>query len=273
MIERWDQLRGFPRKGALLHFYFARLHLHSHVFRGLRDAAVPTHFHDCAATAVSSAHSIIDLILSDADVREGLVGMPSYLLSMTAYTCMFLIKISMKYGAALADPDRAYDSIARLVVEFRTIPAGKWHLVRLMAGGLEKMLAQLKQRSNSVSSTPAIGGSAAGAGAGTGTAKMGRLATHALNGAPSSSSRGGSMGNGYGPESSTPAAFSAGGDGAGAAGMPEHGAFPPDWSDGAGSVPGLDGTMFFDYNMSFGLSPVVHFDPSALGMEGQIRGV
>jgi hypothetical protein len=220
---------------------------------------VPNHFHDCAKTAISSALSIIDLILSDADVREGLVGMPSYLLSMTAYTCMFLIKISMKYGAALADPDRVYDSISRLVVEFRTVPAGKWHLVRLMAGGLEKMLAQLKQRSGSVSAAPSLNGTSSG--------KIGRHANHAANGVLHSSAA-----NGYGADNGTPTGFVAGAGNGGPLG--DDGNFPQDWPESAGGVPGLDGnSMFFDYNMSFGLSPVVHFDPSTLGMEGQIRGV
>jgi hypothetical protein len=202
--------------------------------------------------AISSAQSIIDLILTDQDVREGLVGMPSYLLSMTAFTCMFLIKVSMKHGPSLADPDRVYASISRLVVDFRAIPAGKWHLVRLMAGGLEKMLVTLKQRGSS-DGTP------------TTTAGSSKL-RHALSvnsgGGPNGAMSNGANGAAFGGDNTSP--FSGG--------IPED--YPPDWPEGAGGgMPGLDGNMFFDYNMSFGLSPVLHFDPSALGMEGQIRGV
>ncbi|KAK1633315.1 hypothetical protein BDP81DRAFT_397214 [Colletotrichum phormii] len=92
-IKHWSEtLSGrFPRKGALLHFHFAKLHLYSHIFRGLSgDSPIPHHFLDCAATAISVATSTIDFINTDPDVAAGVVGMPSYLHCMTAFACMFL---------------------------------------------------------------------------------------------------------------------------------------------------------------------------------------
>jgi hypothetical protein len=93
------------------------------------------------------------MLLSDEEARRGLIG-PSYLLSMTAFACMFLIKVSMKYGNALAHRDDVTDLISRLVHMFRSTRTGKWHLLRLMEGGLQKMLDILAKCPETSSATP-----------------------------------------------------------------------------------------------------------------------
>ncbi|KAF4976268.1 hypothetical protein FZEAL_7036 [Fusarium zealandicum] len=135
--EQYPSIGAFPRKGAMLHFHFAQLYLHSHVFRGLAGS-VPSYFSDAATMATSAASSIVDLLLTDPDVSSGIVGMPSYLLSMTAFTCMFLAKLAHKFDDSLVTRHQVLDHITRLVGLFRSIPMGKWHLANLMIGGLEK---------------------------------------------------------------------------------------------------------------------------------------
>ncbi|KAI9172567.1 Transcriptional activator of proteases prtT [Paramyrothecium foliicola] len=206
-----QQIGLFPRKGALLHFHFAKLHLYSHIFRGLSgDSPIPHYLLDCATEAVRVATNTLELILSDPDIAAGVVGMPSYLHCMTAFACMFLIKVAVKYGSELVDPDRVLSLTTTLVQHFRSLPTGRWHLAKLMAPGLEKMAAMLSPNKEG---------------------ELRRL------GVDESSMRNGING-------STELTF-------------------PNGADQAWAGPG--GEMFFDYGMSFGLSPVFNFDAAMLG--------
>ncbi|KIL90256.1 hypothetical protein FAVG1_05986 [Fusarium avenaceum] len=78
------------------------------------------------------------------DLSISIVGMPSYLLSMTAFAAMFLAKVSHKYGDDLFRRDQALDQITRLINHFRLLPMGKWHLANLMIRGLETVTSLLK---------------------------------------------------------------------------------------------------------------------------------
>ncbi|KAF4988734.1 hypothetical protein FDECE_14945 [Fusarium decemcellulare] len=211
--EQWLQIGSFPRKGTILHYNFAQIHLYSHVFRGLSgDDPIPHYFLDCATKAVSAATAIIDLIITDPDVAVGIVGMPSYMLSMTAFACMFLIKVALKYGSDLIERQRVHDLTTSLVRQFRSLNAGKWHLANLMAGGLERMTGTL----NAVA-----------------PGQVGQVPNGAI------------VNNGI------------------------HENLDLSNQIPAGDRPftDIDGDMFFDYDMSFGLSPVFRFDPSMFTMD------
>ncbi|TDZ17668.1 Transcriptional activator of proteases prtT [Colletotrichum orbiculare MAFF 240422] len=208
--EQSQHIGRFPRKGAMLHFHFAKLHLYSHVFRGLSgDNPIPHHFLDCAATAISVATSTVNFILTDPDVAAGVVGMPSYLHCMTAFASMFLIKVAVKYGGDLVEPHRVWDLTTSLVRHFRSLPAGRWHLANLMAPGLERMAATLKRDGHGVP----------------GQTQESLQAVH-------------------GPGSTLDPQLAA--------------------SSTDGTLLGPDGDIFFDYDMSFGLSPVFNFDTTSL---------
>ncbi|RBR25272.1 uncharacterized protein FIESC28_01881 [Fusarium coffeatum] len=133
---------AFPRKGALFHFHLAQLYLYSHVFRG-QSNTIPGHFLDTASMAVTSASAIIDILLTDPDLSTSIVGIPSYLLSMTAFAAMFLAKVSHKYGQDFFRREQALDQITRLIRHFRSLSMGKWHLANLMIRGLETVTSLL----------------------------------------------------------------------------------------------------------------------------------
>ncbi|KDN64585.1 hypothetical protein CSUB01_10773 [Colletotrichum sublineola] len=217
--EQYQHIGRFPRKGAMLHFHFAKLHLYSHVFRGLSgENPIPHHFLDCAATAISVAIATIDFILTDPDVAAGVIGMPSYLHCMTAFACMFLIKVAVKYGGDLIESGHVWNLTTSLVRHFRSLPTGRWHLANLMAPGLERMAATLK-------SGP--------------------------SGEPDQDSRPQAMDGAMDPHT----------DGLMNSGL-------------AGSIIdagliGPEGEFFFDYDMSFGLSPIFQFDTSSVNTDGQ----
>lgn len=79
-------------------------------------------------------------MLTDDDVRSALVGIPHYIHSMIAFACVFLLKIAAQHSGQYIDDTSVIDLVTRAVRQFRSTPVGKWHLVQLMAGGLEKML-------------------------------------------------------------------------------------------------------------------------------------
>ncbi|RBR26723.1 uncharacterized protein FIESC28_00506 [Fusarium coffeatum] len=210
--EQWTQIGSFPRKGTILHYNFAQIHLYSHIFRGLSgDAPIPHYFLDCAMQAVTAATAIIDLIITDPDVALGIVGMPSYMLSMTAFACMFLIKVAAKYGSDLIERQRVHDLTTSLVRQFRSLKAGKWHLANLMAGGLERMTATL--------ATPDPAQQTAVYNAMENNVDMGQM-------------------------------------------MPGNQVYTD-----------MDGDTFFDYDMSFGLSPVFRFDPSMFTVDASGQSI
>jgi hypothetical protein len=115
---------------------------------------VPPYFRTSAVAAVTAATSIIEIILSDDDIRDGLVGIPHYIHSMIAFACVFLLKIAGQYSGQYIEDAVVFDLATRAVQQFRSTPVGKWHLVHLMAEGLEKMLAKKAKSPISTSNTP-----------------------------------------------------------------------------------------------------------------------
>ncbi|KAK9770536.1 hypothetical protein SCAR479_12807 [Seiridium cardinale] len=144
--EFHDRIGRFPRKGVMLHYHFAKLHLYSHVFRGLQNATIPSYFQECAASATTAAVAIVSTLINDPEIQPALVGMPSYMHSMTAFAAMFLAKATMTYGHQLIDRSIVIDLISRLIALYHSTVAGKFHLVNMMANGLEKLTTALRNR-------------------------------------------------------------------------------------------------------------------------------
>ncbi|KAJ4321093.1 hypothetical protein N0V94_003040 [Neodidymelliopsis sp. IMI 364377] len=133
---------GFPTKGVIIHHHLAKLHLHSHVFRGLKGGPVPAHFQESAVAAVTAATETIEMVLTDYDIQEGLVGIPHYIHSMIAFACAFLLNIASQYSGQYIADTMVFDMTTKAVQQFRSTAVGKWHLVHLMAEGLEKMIVK-----------------------------------------------------------------------------------------------------------------------------------
>jgi hypothetical protein len=108
----------------------------------LKGAAVAPYFHDSAVAAVAAATAIIETVLTDEDIRDGLVGIPHYIHSMIAFACVFLLKIVAQYSGQYIEDSVVVNLTTKAVQQFHTTPVGKWHLVHLMAEGLEKILAK-----------------------------------------------------------------------------------------------------------------------------------
>lgn len=81
------------------------------------------------------------MLLGDPDVRESLVGIPHYIHSMIAFACVFLLKVAAQHSGQYIDDGFVLDLITRVVQQLRSTSTGQYHLVHLMADGLEKMAA------------------------------------------------------------------------------------------------------------------------------------
>ena len=84
------------------------------------------------------------MIITDPDVKIALVGLPCYVQSMIGFACMFLAKLSSMHGGGIVERSAVMDLVSRLVLVYRATPVGKWHLVHLMADGLERILEILQ---------------------------------------------------------------------------------------------------------------------------------
>ncbi|KAI8933494.1 hypothetical protein NX059_009232 [Plenodomus lindquistii] len=141
-VGQHECLGEFPTRAANLHHHIAKLHLHSHVFRGMKGNVIPPHFADSAAAAVEAAVSTVDVVLNDPHVRNALAGIPHYIHSMIAFACVFLLKVAKQYSGRYVEDAVVFDLTTRAVEQFRATPVGKWHLAHMIAEGLEKMINQ-----------------------------------------------------------------------------------------------------------------------------------
>lgn len=165
-VDPNEHIGNFPSKGILLHYHFGKLHLYSHVFRGLKSGDliehIPSYFKDAASTAVSHATTILELLLGDADIRRSIIGVPHYFHTMVAFACVVLLKVADRYRDDLGiDVATTHSLIQRVFDFFRHVNCGQYHLVPWMADGLAKMLAQSSaaQSSRGSMSSGSINGS------------------------------------------------------------------------------------------------------------------
>ncbi|KAL1990547.1 hypothetical protein VTN49DRAFT_6386 [Thermomyces lanuginosus] len=158
-----EHIGNFPSKGVQVHYHFGKLHLFSHVFRGLKSAdhlePIPPYFRDAAAKAVSHATTILELLLHDAELRRSIVGVPHYFHTMVAFACVVLVKVSDRYREELKIDAVAVHSLIRQIINLlRENNCSRHHLIHWMAEGLGKLLdsASLSFPSPTSTTTPSI---------------------------------------------------------------------------------------------------------------------
>lgn len=138
----------FPTKGVKLHYHFAKLHLFHHVFRGLKPGMtassvlpIPGYFRHAASEAVSAAIFILDLLLHDTDVRNGLIGVPHYFHTMITFAGHFLLEAATKYGDQLStNQSYVFDLVQNVINLFHVTPCIEQHPIHRMAIGLDRKL-------------------------------------------------------------------------------------------------------------------------------------
>lgn len=139
---------NYPAKGVGFHFHFAKLYLCSHTFRGVPALENATQYfspelEEIANSGVLSAMSILRVIVSDAEFRSFMNGLPLYFDTMLAFAVVFLLKVATKYANVIRiDTEKILSLVSQTVAALREITQlmHRQHLLVTISEGLEKLL-------------------------------------------------------------------------------------------------------------------------------------
>ncbi|KAJ5544304.1 transcriptional regulator family: Fungal Specific TF [Penicillium frequentans] len=151
--ERFRENRNvgnYPQKGVGFHFHFAKLYLCSHAFRGMPAVENMTEWftpelEEIANAGVLSAMSILRVIVSDAEFRSFMNGLPLYFDTMLAFAMVFLLKVATKYATVIRiDTVKILSLVAQTVAALREITRTmhRQHLLVVIAEGLGRLLSR-----------------------------------------------------------------------------------------------------------------------------------
>lgn len=102
---------------------------------------IPPEFQNIARLAIESAQSIIELVTKDEDLGRAFVGVPHYFHTMIAFACSFLLKTATKYYSHInIDTAIVFDGISGVIELCRSTRCTRYHLVRWIGEGLERLL-------------------------------------------------------------------------------------------------------------------------------------
>lgn len=141
---------NYPQKGVGFHYHFAKLYLCSHTFRGIHAGGTATQcfspeLEEIANAGVLSAMSILRVIVSDAEFRSFMNGLPLYFDTMLAFAVVFLLKVATKYATVIRiDTAKILSVVTQTVAALREItrPMHRQHLLVVIAEGLERLLVR-----------------------------------------------------------------------------------------------------------------------------------
>ncbi|KAL4899907.1 hypothetical protein BDW74DRAFT_188792 [Aspergillus multicolor] len=131
----------FPKRGLQLHYQFGKLYLGHQVFKGLHGRPIPPHFLTAGVMAHDAAAAIFEMILSERELQEGLVGMPHYFHVMIAFAGHLLLEICQNYyqqlGIKVQEDFQLIDGALNLFRSTQCIPQ---HPIWRMTPGLNRKL-------------------------------------------------------------------------------------------------------------------------------------
>ncbi|KAL4805138.1 hypothetical protein BDV18DRAFT_161535 [Aspergillus unguis] len=132
----------FPKRGLQLHYQFGKLYLGHQVFKGLHGRPIPPHFLSAATMAHDAAVGIFEMLLSEPELQEGLVGMPHYFHVMIAFAGHLLLQICQNYYEQLAIKVSEDFALINTALDlFRRIKCLPQHPIWRMTPGLHRKLA------------------------------------------------------------------------------------------------------------------------------------
>ncbi|KAJ5724690.1 transcriptional regulator family: Fungal Specific TF [Penicillium malachiteum] len=149
-LADWNESFRENRNGVGFHFHFAKLYLCSHAFRGVPAVENATHcfspeLEEIANAGVLSAMSILRVIVSDAEFRSFMNGLPLYFDTMLAFAVIFLLKVATKYATVIRiDTVNILSLVTQTVAALRDITKTmhRQHLLVVIAEGLERLLSR-----------------------------------------------------------------------------------------------------------------------------------
>jgi hypothetical protein len=146
----------FPGKGVELHYHFAKLQLNSLALRGASPSTVQhlsQNRKDHANIAISSAISVLSIILEEPSIHQSLVGVPLYINTMVAFAAVFLLKVTAKWKSVSFNisTNQVWSLVERVIdlLNSKCRVASGFHIIPHVALGLEKMLHKCVEFANS----------------------------------------------------------------------------------------------------------------------------
>jgi hypothetical protein len=138
-------ISSYPSKGVSLHHHFGKLQLNALSLRGFQEStntSLSTSRREYANLAISSAVSILQLVISSPDIRNGLVGVPLYLHTMITYAAVFLLKVEQRWKPLQLGTDSILirELVTQIIQLLKSVKASERFLAAHIAIGLQKML-------------------------------------------------------------------------------------------------------------------------------------
>jgi hypothetical protein len=135
---------------VVLHYYFAKLQLHSLAIRGLNPPAnhnewLSSERAEAANVAIYCAISAIRMFLDEQDIRTAMVGVPLFKHTMITFAAVFLLRVAWKWRThLLVDPQQVITLVQSIVEVMRSVDVNRRHLLWRLATGLADNLNKLK---------------------------------------------------------------------------------------------------------------------------------
>lgn len=151
----------YPRKGVGLHYFFAKLYLCSHAFRGITPndqtngtqrrhstatQDLPPELEEVASSAVVCAKAILRTIVDDPELQAHLNGLPLYFDTMIAFAVVFLLKVATRFHSAVRISGSEILVLVRdMATVLRQVASNlhRQHLLRFVAEGVEKLISKI----------------------------------------------------------------------------------------------------------------------------------
>ena len=150
-LARNQWLGSFPSQAVQLHWRFAKFFICTHAYRGLNVESttlrLSPELEDIATSAISTAMSILQMLIDSEELRAYLVGIPHYFHTMFAFAAVFLLKVATRYKQHVqVDLNVVFDTSRRVLDIFQSCPCAKQHLVHRIAQGLKEMVERYEEQ-------------------------------------------------------------------------------------------------------------------------------
>lgn len=154
-LARNKWLGNFPSEAVKLHWRFAKFYVCSHAFWGLNAVPSPSSasttlsgdLEDISICAITTAISILQLLIDSEELRASLIGVPHYFHTMFAFAAVFLLKIATRFRQYVNVDVELVFSISKQVLEiFKQCSCARQHLVHRISQGLTKMIEQCESQ-------------------------------------------------------------------------------------------------------------------------------
>lgn len=134
----------------MLHYYFAKLQLHSLAVRGLKPPATGTELlsserAEAANVAIYCAISAIRMFLDEQDLRSAMVGVPLFKHTMITFAAVFLLRVAWKWREHLLIDAHQVSKLVQSIIEvMRSVDVNRRHILWRLTNGLSDNLAKFR---------------------------------------------------------------------------------------------------------------------------------